>query len=127
MLLKSQKGFSLIEVIISIALIGIVGVGILSGLGVASKALHTTDVLETAKNLAEMQIEYIKSLPYAAAYAPAEIETEYPGFSILTNEHGKIQAKSIPGRTDGNIQKIEVTVRHASKDIITIAGYKLRR
>lgn len=125
-MLKSQKGFTLIEIIISIALIGIVGVGLLSGLGVASKALNTTDIQETAKNLAEMQIEYIKGLPYADLYTPCDTEEDYPGFSILTNEDGRIQAQSIPGRTDGNIQKIEVTVQHAAKNIITLAGYKLR-
>ena len=124
--LNSQKGFSLIEVVVSIALLAIVGAGIFGGLGTSSKALIITDERETAKNIAEMQLEYIKDLPYSPSYQPRNIDTLYPGFSIVTDQDGEIVAQPVPDRVDGNIQKIEVIVEHGSKRILTEVGYKVR-
>jgi prepilin-type N-terminal cleavage/methylation domain-containing protein len=125
--LKSMNGFGLIEVLISLALLGIVGVAILSSLGTSSKALITTNERETAKNIAEMQMEYIKNLPYTDSYPPSNnIAAEYPGYSVVVGGDGKIAAQTIPGRTDGNIQKITITVLHGSKHILTLIGEKTR-
>jgi prepilin-type N-terminal cleavage/methylation domain-containing protein len=126
MKLNNQKGFTLIEVIVSIALLAIVGVGLLSALVTTSRSLITTDERETAKNIAEMQMEYLKSLPFSNAYTPRDITTDYPGFSISTDESGFIQAQAVPSRTDGNIQKLSITVNHGPKTILTITGYKVR-
>jgi prepilin-type N-terminal cleavage/methylation domain-containing protein len=125
--LKSMKGFGLIEVLVALALIGIVGVAIISSLGTASKALITTDERETAKNIAELQMEYIKNLQYANSYPPSNnIAADYPGYSIVTEGDGKIAAQAINSRTDGNIQKITITVLHGSKQILTLVGEKTR-
>jgi prepilin-type N-terminal cleavage/methylation domain-containing protein len=122
--LSNQKGFSLIEVIISITILTIVGVGLFSAMGTSSKSVVTTDERETAKNIAEMQMEYIKNLTYATSYQPRDITADYPGYSIVTEADGTILAQAIPGR-DENIQKIEVTVQHGSKNILAITGYKV--
>jgi prepilin-type N-terminal cleavage/methylation domain-containing protein len=125
--LKSMKGFGLIEVLVALALLGIVGVAIISSLGTASKALITTDERETAKNIAELQMEYIKNLQYADSYPPSNnITADYPGYFIVTGGDGKIATQAINSRTDGNIQKITITVLHGSKQILTLVGEKTR-
>jgi prepilin-type N-terminal cleavage/methylation domain-containing protein len=125
--LKSMNGFGLIEVLISLALLGIVGVAIFSSLGTSSKAVITTDERETAKNIAELQMEYIKNLPYTDSYPPSNnIATNFPGYSVVTGQDGKISAQTITNRTDGNIQKITITVLHGSKQILTLVGEKTR-
>jgi type II secretory pathway pseudopilin PulG len=123
--LNSQKGIALLEIIVSIALLSTIGVGILNALGTSSRALVTADERETAKNIAEMEMEYIKNLPFASSYQPRSLGTDYPGYSIVTQDD-KIFPQIVPGRTDGNIQKIQITVRRESKNILTVYGYKVR-
>lgn len=115
----NEKGFSLIEVIISIAILSIIGTGIMAALGTASKELLTTDERETAQNIAEMQMEYIKSQPYASSYLPEDISATYPGYSAI------IETGSIVSR-DGDIQKITMVVHHGIRTILTQEGYKVR-
>jgi prepilin-type N-terminal cleavage/methylation domain-containing protein len=67
-LMKNEKGFSLIEVLISIILVAIVGTAFLSALISSSKAMITADKLATAKNVAETQMEYVKTAIFEFIY-----------------------------------------------------------
>ena len=114
--MKTERGFTLIGVVIAISLVGIIGVAFLSGLANASKALFITDVHATANNLAEGQLEYIRNQPYADAYDP-QIPPEYDRYSAV------IDVESLE---DGNIQKITITVSHQDKpEVIVLEGYKV--
>jgi prepilin-type N-terminal cleavage/methylation domain-containing protein len=53
-------GFTLLEVVIAIALIGLIGVAVLSALSTASLALIIADQRATAESIARTQMEYIK-------------------------------------------------------------------
>lgn len=117
--MKSEKGYSLLEVIVSIALLGIICVVFLSSMNTASKALFTADQTETAKNLAETQMEYIKSQPYSTIYSPAPIPPEYAGYTASVN------VSSITSR-DENIHKITVIIEHDGKQVTTLVGYKVK-
>jgi prepilin-type N-terminal cleavage/methylation domain-containing protein len=123
---ETQKGFSLIEILISIAILSLISVAFFSSLEFSSRALTTTDERETAKNIAEAQMEHIKSLTYDAFYPPMDISSDYPGYSIVTGAGGQIYAESLPGVTDANMQKIEIIVQHESRTILSIEGYRAR-
>jgi prepilin-type N-terminal cleavage/methylation domain-containing protein len=115
---KSQKGFSLVEVLVSVALLSIIGVAFLSSLGTASKTLMLTDEKQTARNIAELQMEYIKSQSWSINYSPMEeIPANYPGYSTEINT-------SAPRSPDINLQKIEVTVLHHGEPVYTLVSYK---
>ena len=119
--MKRQKGFAFIEVVISLAIIGVVAVAFLGGLATASNGLLTADERETAKNLAEAQMEYVKNRPYSVSYSPStDILDEYDGYDVT------ISTTSL--QDDGNIQKITITVDHDLKaELITLENYKVHK
>jgi prepilin-type N-terminal cleavage/methylation domain-containing protein len=115
--MKNQKGFTLIEVLVSLAIFALIVMIVLGGLGTASRTIAGTDVRETAKNLAEKQMEYIKGLPFAGTYSPQSSGPEYQGFAAA------IHAASLE---DVNIQKITVTINWSGRPITTLEGYKVK-
>ena len=117
--MKSEKGFSLIEVVIAIALVGIIAIAFLGGLANASKTLFIADERATANNLAESQMESVKNRPYAISYDPAPIPSEYSG----TGYSAEIDVESLE---DGNIQKITVTIEHYGSEAAILGGYKVK-
>jgi prepilin-type N-terminal cleavage/methylation domain-containing protein len=126
-MIKSQKGFSLLEVILAIAIMGVVSVAFLGGLGNASKSLAFTNQRQRAKTFAEHQLEYVRSLtyhapPYQYLY-DSSLATEYPDYTAM------IYAESIPSR-DNNIEKIRVVVSFKGNPVLltgnsTVEGYKV--
>ena len=122
---KNEKGFSLIEVVIALLLLGIIGVALLSGLATASIALVIADERATAESLARSQMEYVKSIDYvneATSYPAASIPQEH----IDTGYSATITALPLHNPDDG-IQKITVTISHNGKEIITLEDYKVDR
>ncbi len=117
--LKDQRAFSLIELVIAIGILGLVATAFLAALSTSSKALFTADQRETAKNLAESQLEYVKDLDYATTYSPAPIPAQYPNYLA------SISTVNITSR-DSDIQKINVTIRHQGRDVITLSGFKVK-
>jgi prepilin-type N-terminal cleavage/methylation domain-containing protein len=110
-LLRNQKGIALLEVLISLVILGILAAGMLSALAGASKVLLQTDARQTAKNLAETQMEYVKNKPYDSgptpSYAPAPVSSALQGRYIPTVAAAQVTLGSI---VRDNIQKITVTV-----------------
>ena len=64
--MEREKGFSLLEVMIAIALMGIIAVAFLGTLATASKALFIADERATAESLVRSQMEYIRTQPYSS-------------------------------------------------------------
>ena len=116
---RSSRGFSLIEVVIALGLLGIIGLALLFGLATASRALVTADERATAESLARSQMEYIKSQPYADNYT-ASIPPDYIGAGY----DAIITAQPLHDPDDG-IQRIVITVAHHGKDILTSGDYTL--
>jgi len=114
----SEKGISLIETVVALALLGVIAVAFLGGLGTASKTLMITDEQATAKTLAESLMEDVKSRDYATVYDVTIIPTEYVGYTA------EIDAQNLH---DTNIQRITVTVEHNSKEVLVLEGYKVNR
>ncbi len=122
--MRSEKGFSLIEVIVALAIIGVVAVGFLSALTSSSRAAASIDVMDTARTLAQGQIEYIKQQPFQATgvyQANDTLTAEYPGYSVT------IPQASAAAQRDTFIQKITIIVSHAGKEVIRLEDFKVKR
>ena len=123
--MKSQMGFTLIETLVALAILGIVAVSILSGMATTSKATAIADERATAESLARSQLEWVKNADYvysATEYSPAPIPDgkDYVGYSAI------IVAEPLHDPDDG-IQKIIITVKRSDKVVITLEGYKVDR
>jgi Tfp pilus assembly protein PilV len=117
-LVNSERGTSLIETVVALALLSIIGVAFLGALATTSNARLIADEHASARILAESQMEDIRKQTYAFSYDPMPIPAEYPGYSTTID---------VDNLRNGNIQKITITVRHHNRGVTTLEGYKTSR
>jgi len=131
----NSKGISLIEVVIALAILGIVAVAFLGGLSTALNATAIADERSTAQTLAQSQMEYVKSLPYEKGASPSYEQTDmpspgYPGYTVSVDappidpDTGNPLAN--PG-DDMGIQRITITIKHHGNEVFTLEDYKVNR
>jgi prepilin-type N-terminal cleavage/methylation domain-containing protein len=147
--LGRSRGFTLIEVVVAVALLGIIGVTVLSGLSTAAASLILADRRATAESLARSQMEYVKNQGYVNATSPTwqvtyskislpGVTDVAGGYSICScNDAGQavnctasegIIAIALNSTTsDSGLQKITLVIKHGDEEIITLEGYKRRR
>ena len=118
--LKSQKGISLMETVIAVAIMGIIAVAFLSALATTSSARATNDERTAAKILAEDIIENIKSDNFSRDEYVAVVPAEFPGYTVDPNP-------IIPVNTGNGIQKITVVVFHHGHEVLRLESYKVDR
>lgn len=122
---RHEAGVTLIETVVSVALVGTVGLALLSGLATASKAAVIADEHATAESLARSQLESAKRAAYvyeASSYAPDPLpsEADYTGYSVV------ITAAPLNTPDDG-IQKITVIVSRSGTEKYRLVSYKVDR
>ena len=125
----NQQGFSLIEVLVSLALLGTIVAGILGALASSSVATHIDDERTTAQALAQSQIEYVWDQSYDSVRDPPQYEvlTDLPQGYTITCTASRLDPEGDGLGDDDGLQKITVTVSHAGKSVITLEAYKVRR
>ena len=104
--------------LVALAILGVISVTFLHGLSIATDGVAISDERETAKNIAESQMEYVKSQDYADSYAIAPIPSEYTDYSV------DIIVSTIESR-DGNIQNVAVLVKHQNEQVLCLESYKM--
>ncbi len=154
--MKNEKGFALIEVVIAMAIMGIVAAGFLAALSTASKTVILADERTTAESLARSQMEYDKKQFYIGAPdyipgpPPSEGEAIYlaiddppTNYTIWGVDRYNVPVENViygvPWNsqtnqpvttvidTDAGIQRIKLIIKHHDKEIITLEDYKVDR
>jgi prepilin-type N-terminal cleavage/methylation domain-containing protein len=128
-IVREEKGFTLVEAVISIALIGIIAAGLYTGLGTASTILLNTDSRETAKNLAETQMEFVRGQAFnpgsgTSVYVTAPIPTTQQG--SYTASINVIDGASLTPVRDSYLQQVVVTITGPKNLNYSLTGYKVR-
>lgn len=105
--MKSQKGFALIDVLLALAILSIAIFGTMSTLLGSTKTTIKSDQTDTARIIAQAQLEYIKEQPFSTSGYSADptIMTMYPGYTAT------VITSSAQSR-DANIQKINIAVSY---------------
>jgi prepilin-type N-terminal cleavage/methylation domain-containing protein len=129
--LKSERGFSLIEVLIAVALVGIIAAAFSMGLFTTSKNVILSDNLTTAESLARTMMEDIKEGPFMGDDNPGEDEYRYNEYySGLVPQEFVDMGYSVFINADTvvfGLQKITVNVLHNDAEIWALEGYKANR
>jgi len=117
-----SRGLTLVELIIAIALMGIIAVAFFGGLSNAMLALHYADVQTTAESLARSAMEFEKTQEFVdAPWGPKEppLPDEFHQYTV------KVSAQEL---NDPSIQQILVEVfyhtRPSDDPVTTLVGYK---
>ncbi|MDD4230895.1 MAG: prepilin-type N-terminal cleavage/methylation domain-containing protein [Dehalococcoidales bacterium] len=142
-LFKEQRGFTFIEVLVGVAIMGMIVAAFMLALATAFKANMLAEVRTTADALARAQMEYIKAQPYSETYTiPTNNITEWEGKgyevywlgnigegpveNVINQESNTVSPPLAPGYTEG-LQQVTILIKRAGENVITLEGYKATR
>lgn len=115
--IKSEKGVTLIEVIISIAVLGILATGYFTALNGSTTSLIFADQRATGESLARSQWEYVKSQPYDASFNYGIVTPPDANYSIqMASDNQTIRT---------GMQEMTYEVFFKGHLIVSLTDYKL--
>jgi len=139
-IVKNEKGDTLISVIVALGLLGLIATTFLMGIFIATRSIAIADERTTAEGLVKAQMEYVKQQAYLDA-GGSDIEyveinlSENPNYSIWSFNRSGVTVPEIiavpwdsvgdAATTDVGLQKIRLIIKHDSKEVLTLEGYKV--
>lgn len=115
-----EGGFTLVETLVAVAIMGTAVVALLAALSTGSIAVTVVEEKVTANGVARSQLEYTQSLLFQVAPTTYATITPAQGYSVTA------QAFPIAG-ADTDIQKVVVTVYHGGASVLAAESYKMNR
>lgn len=129
-ILRGERGMSLIEVLIALAILAIAGIAFLSGLIMTSQGVMVSQNRLGLESLAKSQMEYIKSQPYSdnLTVPYSELADIPDGYSI--NILSQILNQDDDPEDDDGIQQVTVTISlvdvGGNVKSLTVSDYKVK-
>ena len=147
----ASRGQLLIEVLIGLAILGMISVVFIGAMYTSLHAARITDERSNALTLAKSQIEFVKARPYSDndwAYTvdvngatpasvalkpswwgsnpPPKLSDEFGGYEVAVSGTSDIDLDGLENAYDG-IRTITATVRHHDDEVITLQNYEVDR
>ena len=113
---KNEKGITLLETVIALALLAVIGLAFLSGLASTSSSRALAEERVNAKILAEAQMENVKKQAFTDNYTLLTLDG-FDGYTtnITVEDHYY------------NLQKITVNITHNDEQVFTLESFKVKR
>ena len=133
-LFQGQMGFTLIEVLVGVAIIAAIGIGVIRVIDTNARARQVLDEQVQATNLVTAYLEGIRQLPYsdnASPYASVSASIVKPpqyvvAMNIAYSPDGVYWA---PTNNNGayKLQRITISVSHGDKPVLSTCTFKSPR
>ena len=125
---RGQAGFTLIEVLVAVALFAAITVVFMNALDATSRNTRVIDEHTTARNLATTFIETIRNEPFSANYTTATDSIALPSQYDVEVDL-KYSADGGDTWSDNysliNLQRITIAVKRAGRTVQSLCGYKM--
>ena len=112
---NGQSGFTFVEIIIAIALIGILAAGFIAALTASSNNTQQSDEKATAESLARTEMEYVRERNYLAASWAYEVGCDYWETANSTLEDLGYQ-HNLSDIYGGYVVRVSASPLHATDD-----------
>jgi prepilin-type N-terminal cleavage/methylation domain-containing protein len=126
-MMKNQDGFSLMEILVSMAIVGILSTSVAGALSTAHKTNIAGNEMTTAESVARSQMDYVQNQPYDTANATPvyAVLSDLPsGYSIVTPMAVRLDPKDDGTANDDGLQQITVTVKRGTEIVYTLIDFK---
>ena len=117
---RSENGSSLMEMLVAVSIVGIALGVFITALSTGSLSVSALNEATVAQQLAQRQIEQLKSAAYDSTGASYTLVTAPSGYTIGLAVNSAIYA-------DNKIQKLTVTVSHNAQQVLVVEDYKGNR
>ena len=130
--LKNRSGVSFIEVLIALAILGMIAAAFITAIFVATMSIAIADERTNAESLVKTQMEYVKQQPYNDSGLYFEISlddtqylegTPYSIWSVDSEDIIVDEIVAVPVHV--GLQKIILKIFHGDKEVLTLEGYKV--
>ncbi len=135
----AQRGIGLAEVLVALVIISSAITALIAAMSTGASAVGITDKRVTARGLAESQLEYIKSYPYAPGTSsyplvalPAgrdftmTVEVGTPTSAALSGTKTTFLGTALPN-SESSVQEITITVSQDGQEVVELTTFKGNR
>lgn len=132
---RGQRGFTLIETLVGVAIFAAISVALLNGLSTGDKSLGISQERTYAESLAKSQVEYIKNQNYISVvnYDPNNPAKSYGVIAIpaylagagYTVEISPPEIVEVAGISGYELQGITIKVKHHGSGKLVIIFYRV--
>ena len=130
---EGQRGFTLLETLIAVFLLGLIGTGVLTALNTNSRAVRVLDEQVVAANLATVYFEAIRAATYDNV-SPNEYSsvgdniTKPSDYTVTIDvDYSDNGTAWVDTYTDQTLQRILVSVSLQGKPIIPVCTWRAQR